>query len=480
MRFLCGALLFLGVADSAMAQGAAANPANADSVIRVTVRQVLVPVIVTDKKGRSVGGLTPSDFQIAEDGVAQEIVAFTREVAQRGGGTSASLGSASSAPNATGGPAIATAAPKHIWIICLDALHTSSADFVRARDAIGKSLGSLDHIGGPSAGDQFVLLSIGRQLHVLQPATNDPSLIRAKVNGKAFTSLPIESNSAQLATAVNDVRRQMDIYCAKCPCGRGASNRQSTCALEVQRIKQGLDARSEQFREYDNGFFAQFNSVIAELAKLDGRRSLILISDGFTLTPGRELLAAAGAYLPNSPYFTPGPAVNMQSALDRSLKIAAAENIMVSVIDSRGNYTPGARQGGLMDASTAAPGSTGRQEVLTSRNAAGNTMRGGTLLEDADSKWSSVEFDNGSALAQLASATGGVYFHDSNDLQKGLHEALDDSRETYVLAYVPKNITQDGKFRQITVKVNLGNAKGETVVIRAKAGYWAENAADHQ
>lgn len=461
-----------------MAQGAAADPAAADSVIRVNVRQVLVPVIVTDKKGHSVGGLRPSDFQIAEDGVAQEIVAFTREVAQRGSLTSASLGSARSAPNATGGPAIATAAPKHIWIICLDALHTSSADFVRARDAIDKSLGSIDHIGGPSAGDQFVLLSIGRQLHVLQPATNDPSLIRAKVNGKAFTSLPIESNSVQLATAVNEVRRQMDIYCTKCPCGRGASNRQSTCALEVQRIKQGLDARSEQFREYDNGFFAQFNSVIAELAKLDGRRSLILISDGFTLMPGRELLATAGAYLPNSPYFTPDPAVNMQSALDRSLRIAAAENIMVSVIDSRGNYTPGARQGGLLDASHAAPGSTGRQEVLS--RGTGNTMRGGTLLEEADSKWSSVEYDNGSALSQLAAATGGVYFHDSNDLQKGLREALDDSRETYVLAYVPKNLAQDGKFREITVKVNPERAKSEAVMVRAKAGYWAENAAGHQ
>jgi VWFA-related protein len=478
MRFLCGAFLSLSVAFRAMAQETPANPAGADSVIRVNVRQVLVPVVVTDKRGHSVAGLTPSDFQIAEDGVAQEIIAFTREVAQRPGGTPASRESASSAPGALIGPAITTAAPKHIWIICFDALHTSSADFVRARDAINKALGSIDHTGGSNAGDQFALLSIGRQLHVLQPATNDPSLIRAKVNAKAFTSLPIESNSVQLATAVNDVRRQMDIYCTKCPCGRGASNRQSTCALEVQRIKQGLDPRSEQFREYDNGFFAQFNSVIAELAKLEGRRSLILISDGFTLMPGRELLATAGAYLPNSPYFTPDTAVNMQSALDRSLKIAAAENIMVSVIDSRGNYTPGARQGGLLDASNAAPGSTGRQEVLS--RGTGNTMRGGTLLEDADSKWSSVEFDNGSALAQLASATGGVYFHDSNDLQKGLHEALDDSRETYVLAYVPKNITQDGKFRQITVKVNPGNAKGETVVIRAKAGYWAENAADHQ
>jgi VWFA-related protein len=474
MRFLRGALIFLGIATAAVAQDPAAKPADAGSVIRVNVRQVLVPVVVTDKKGHAVGGLTPSDFQIAEDGVAQEIVAFTREVAQRTGGAPASSGSASAALNAKIGPAITTAAPKHIWIICFDALHTSSADFVRARDAINKAL-SIE----PGAGDQFALISIGRQLHVLQPATNDPALIRAKVNSKAFASLPIESNSAQLAAGVNDVRRQMDLYCSKCPCGRAASNRQSTCSLELQRIKQGLEGRSEQFREYDDAFFAQFNSVIAELAKLDGRRSLILISDGFTLLPGRELLASASAYVPNSPYFMPDPAIHMQSALDQSLKIAAADNIMVSAIDSRGSYTPGARPGGLLDASNAAPGSTGRQEVLA-RGIAGNTMRGGTLLEESDSKWSSVEFDNGSALSQLATATGGIYFHDSNDLQKGVHEALDDSKETYVLAYVPKNLVQDGKFRQITVKVNPGNARAETVMVRAKAGYWAESATDHQ
>src|SRR5215469_8426396 len=471
MRFLRGALVFLGIATAAGAQDTTAKPTDADSVIRVNVRQVLVPVVVTDKKGHSVGGLTPSDFQIAEDGAPQEIVSFTREVAPGASGAQGAPRPGSSTPNATSGPAITTAAPKHIWIICFDALHTSSADFVRARDAINKALGS-----GSGAGNQFALLSIGSQLRVLQPATNDLALIRAKANSKAFTSLPSESNSTQLASAVNDVRRQMDLYCSKCPCGRSASNRQSTCSVELQRIKQGLDARSEQFQDYDKIFFAQLNSVIAELAKLDGRRSLVLISDGFTLLPGRELLAAASAYVPNSPYFIADPAANMQSALTQSLKIAAADNITVSSIDSRGDYSPGARPGGLMDASNAAPGSTGRQEVLASRSASGNTMRGGTLLEETDSKWSSVEFDKGSALAQFAEATGGIYVHDSNDLQKGIREALNDSSETYVLAYVPKNAAQDGKFRQITVKVNSGSEKGEAVMVRAKKGYWAEGA----
>lgn len=460
------ALTLLAVAFAASAQSPAANPASADPTFKLNVRQVLVPVVVTDTKGHSITGLRASDFHIAEDGVPQDIAAFLREIAP-----AAVASPADSAPASPPGLAVSTTTPKQMWVICFDALHTSFANFVRAREATDKVLATR-----PRAGDQFVLLSIGRQLRVLQPATSDLSLIRAKVNSKAFTSLPLESNSAQLTAAITDVRRRMDLYCSTCPCGRDATNRRSTCDLELQRIKQDLDGRSEQFGMYDNAFFGQLKSVIAELAKLDGHRNLVLVSDGFTLMPGRELFATAGAYVPNSPYFNPEQ--SLQSALDQSLRIATAENIVVNTIDARGTDTPSARPGGLMDASNAAPGSTGKQEVLANRRA-GDAMRGGSLLQETDSKWSSVETDNGSALSQLAKASGGLYFHGSNDLLKNFREALTDTRETYVLAYVPKNAAQDGKFRQITVTVTRENAAGGSLIIRSKPGYWADNATDH-
>src|SRR5579864_8580112 len=48
-------------------------------VIKVEVRQVLVPVIVTDKKGHHVTGLTQADFRVFEDGVEQKFSAFSVE-----------------------------------------------------------------------------------------------------------------------------------------------------------------------------------------------------------------------------------------------------------------------------------------------------------------------------------------------------------------------------------------------------------------
>ncbi len=94
-------------------------------------------------------------------------------------------------------------------------------------------------------------------------------------------------------------------------------------------------------------------------------------------------------------------------------------------------------------------------------------MHAGTLnemMKDEDT----VAWENGSAMAQLAAATGGIYFHDSNDLLAGLHRAFDDERERYVIAYSPSNDSLDGKYRKIRVVV-----KDKNLRVYAKAGYWA-------
>ena len=59
-------------------------------------------------------------------------------------------------------------------------------------------------------------------------------------------------------------------------------------------------------------------------------------------------------------------------------------------------------------------------------------------------------------------------------------EALEDNRETYVLAYVPTNSERDGKFRRIIVTINGDKAKSGNWTIRAKPGYWTDSAADRQ
>jgi VWFA-related protein len=76
--------------------------------------------------------------------------------------------------------------------------------------------------------------------------------------------------------------------------------------------------------------------------------------------------------------------------------------------------------------------------------------------------------DQGQTLSEIAAATGGKAFQNSNDLAAGLKKAFADGREYYMLAYVPTKETQDGKFRKIEVEVRDNKA-----TVNAKRGYWA-------
>src|SRR5262245_17314677 len=52
-------------------------PARADKALNERVTAVLVDVVVRDKRGQPVADLSPSDFELFEDGVAQKIGSFT-------------------------------------------------------------------------------------------------------------------------------------------------------------------------------------------------------------------------------------------------------------------------------------------------------------------------------------------------------------------------------------------------------------------
>ena len=68
-------------ADAAKGTAPASDGKN-DSSIRVTVNEVIVPVTVTDEKGRFVSDLDQKDFQVFEENKPQTIRFFTRERSQ--------------------------------------------------------------------------------------------------------------------------------------------------------------------------------------------------------------------------------------------------------------------------------------------------------------------------------------------------------------------------------------------------------------
>jgi len=72
-------------------------------------------------------------------------------------------------------------------------------------------------------------------------------------------------------------------------------------------------------------------------------------------------------------------------------------------------------------------------------------------------------------LAEMAANTGGTYFHNRNDLDVGMSQALAAPDVSYMLGFTPQKSTVDGKFHTLKVKV----AGGKTYQIQATNGYYA-------
>ena len=186
-------------------------------------------------------------------------------------------------------------------------------------------------------------------------------------------------------------------------------------------------SRGEHIALLTHTFQQKLKTIVAATASMPTQRIMILISDGFNLAPGRELVGIARAYFPNAPEFR-FIKRDSQPQLNDLLRLAQRNNVIVYALDSRGLLPPAA--GGLGDASHGGD----------ARISAGFALN--DMMRDEDT----VAWENGSPMAQLAEATGEIYFHDNNDLLAGLRRAFDDERERYVLAYSPSNKALDGKY----------------------------------
>lgn len=457
MRFRAAALLL--AAGAAFAQTAASPPQSDNPVIRVDVREVMVPVIVTDQKGHHVTGLKSSDFRLEEDGVEQKITGFSTDTAPEPKAL-ASFNDVSESPAATNGSS--TKALRHTFVICFDTLHSSPANAGAAREALVRLF---EKEKGANA--LYSIVAVGRQLQVLEAATGDPGAVLARVRSAAFQNRLSGADALGAGAELDDLKNYMYDFCRRCPvCTAHAGSSYHSCDSDILALKTRLDEQAQRWKAMTGQMLEQIKAVVEELAKLPTARTLVLVSDGFSLQPARDFYAVAGAFIPADPHFKTAGQEDLQPALQSVIQSAVAGNVRIYSVDSRGVAQPSFAANGSMDAS--APSDRSAPSVIRHTP---NSNRGGTLLSDMDRGASTVAFENGSAMEQAARSTGGVYFHDSNDMLKQFRSVLADGHEYYLLTYAPNNAAQDGSFRTITVEV-----VGRKLSVRAKAGYWAKAA----
>ena len=179
----------------------------------------------------------------------------------------------------------------------------------------------------------------------------------------------------------------------------------SAAASEMSRGEQGTRVALDVIKQ-----------VIRQMGALAGQHTLVLISPGFiALTP------------------------EATQAKAQVMDTAAQANVTVSALDARGLYTY------MLDAG----------------------KKGESLVQEQDRRNSLNTF--GDVMADLASGTGGNYYHNSNDLTGGFERLTKAPEYLYLLEFSPQGVTQDGTYHSLKVKVNVKGAK-----IRSRAGYFAE------
>jgi VWFA-related protein len=415
-----------GLAQSTVPQSTASEtPAQA---LRVSTRLVQVSVIVRHK-GAPVTGLTKDDFTILDQNRRQKITAIS-EQSYEPATKSADAPKNSNAvfsnhfdPN--------SGAPSSVTIILMDALNTPRQQMANARLEVAKFLQQLQ----PT--ERVALYGLSTNLYVIHDFTNDiHSLLAALDQSKKGTNAyqPSAAEVQPSDTGNDNIDAFID-----------SANQH---AADMQTIN-----RAEMTA---NVMAAIANSV----ASVPGRKNLVWVSGSFPFQIGTGSSAddpqgrtgSSGGGSPQS--ITAGPDNTVQFRTFQKELEAASEavnnaNLAIYPVDARG----------LIGASNV---SADKRSPTPMPGSPARSRRPMNATQPAPSR------ENFDTMIVLAERTGGRAFYNSNDIEYSVRQAVDDSRDSYVLDYYPADTQWDGTFHTIKVEVNRPG-----VDVRFRMGYFA-------
>ena len=391
---LPGLALLAFSAGATIAQDAASPGAEVPAAtLRLNARSVLVDVVVMDKEGHAVPGLTRDDFQITENGKPQAIDYFEQHLAASGAAPTAPP-----LPPNTFTNVPATVPNEAVNVLLMDALNTSVTDQVYVRRQMVRYLASLP------PGIRIGVFVLGEKLEIVQGFTDDSALLRASIDqlaSKASTA-PLESKPDELATENSAMSQMISMDTGP---GSGAAS-----ALQAFLRTQIVSQKNYQF--------------------LITMKSLQTIARYVSGIPGRKNLIW---FVGDLPLCLP-PACPYDDVYRETVDILAKARVSVYPVDARGVLAPNSGMGTAGDqssslvpgASVPLPGGTG---------AASSSMEPYFAFIGSET-W--------------AEKTGGKAFH-GNDFKGELAEAIDDGSRYYTLAYTPRDRKEIGRERKIEV-----------------------------
>lgn len=398
------------------------NNANDEGKIEFRTQSILVqvPVVITDKAGNHVHGLTKADFHVFENGKEQPVSVFEELTA-----TSGKIAAPASAPGEFRNLTISEDKPRTVTVIALDTVNTPFLDQAVGRRELVKYLANtLD------SSQVYALMIISSNgLRIVHGLTGDPNELLEALK-------KVGSETPATAGLSEDV--QGDIGAGGIP--------------DVPKLQPGQspEIAMEQFVEHGDAVTGAFVQQNAIETTLNGFRGIAWALSG---VPGRKSLIWATGGFPfqiYSPNSVPGG--YLSTLYERTMEALMQAQISVYPVDVRGlvngNVMPDARR----------HPSPYVGQVPTNRQ-----MMNRTWLQDYTTE----------TLDDFAQMTGGKAFYNTNDLATSFKRAAEDASSYYVVGYYLDTHNNHSGWRQLKVKVD------KDVEVRARKGFFVTNATIH-
>jgi VWFA-related protein len=395
------------------------------ATFRTKVNLVLVPVVVRDKNGHAVGNLRKEDFQLFDRGKSQVISSFNVETLDSQ--KAATAPKPQTEATLTGADASEPAAPVNMpnrFVVYLfDDVHIDQGDLMRVRMSAGRyideSLVPTDRAAIYTTSGRTTLdftddrakLHETLQRIMPQPIARSNIQLCPDISYYQADLIQNKNDPTALSAAIQDALACMQLD----PTDPGAQA--SARSMSMSTASQVLNSGDAESRLSLN----TLREVVRRLSSMPGQRSIVLISPGFLTL------------------------VDLQQQKTEVIDRAIRANVTISSLNARGLYTiiPGG------DASQASPQSPG-----------GALMRSQYQIASAQ--------QDEDILAEVAYGTGGMFFHNNNDLLEGFKRVAARPEFIYVLGFSPQNLKLDGRFHSLKITVSA-----KKVDLQARRGYYA-------
>lgn len=380
-------------------------------VEQVDVNVVNVEVYVTDKKGNRIKGLTKDDFTLEVD---KNSMAISNFYAVEGGKARNAKGLSTLQPADPRLPEIEPEPEEQRLHLVVFVDNFNLHPFTRNR-----TLSSLRNFLRTrlNRGDQVMLVTYDRSLHVRHPFTADPEIIASAL----FELEELSGHRIHFDSERRDILRTIeeaeDIYQV-----RGRASQYAESVYSDMRFT--LDALQE---------------LVDTLAGLPGRKAVLHVSDGLSMRAGEDIFYAMSDKFPTETgVLLDSQRYDLSRRYSTITSLANANRVTFYTLEAAGLRTYS-----YMDASNA-------------------TIGGGAKTDQ-------IHFSNIQApLHFMADETGGTSMTNSNDYTPMLARMGDDFDDYYSLGFIPA-ASESGRYKRIKVRVK--GQKQNKYQVRHRDGY---------